>query len=113
MRFDVREYEIKQDCIKTLYFYRGKIGSAFQGLLFQSKAKYSKITRNIRKNNIQTISWLSTIFFKKFIKGYITSCNYHKKSRYLLKNITKNVVNASHANHTQNVANTSCPFPHF
>ena len=52
------------------------------------------------------------IFFKK-IKGDITLCNHHKKSRYLLKILQKNVANASLANPTQNVENASCAFPHF
>ena len=28
MQFDVQEHDIKQDCAKTPYFYRGEIGSA-------------------------------------------------------------------------------------
>ena len=49
MRIDVQEHEIKQDRVKIPYFYKRKIDSAFHGLLFQSNAKYCKITRIMKK----------------------------------------------------------------
>ena len=42
IRFEMQEYVIKQDCVKTPYFYRGKIASDFTDIC-------SKVTQNTVK----------------------------------------------------------------
>ena len=78
-------------------FYEGKIGSAFHRLFFQSNAKYCKITRIM--NNLFIYSKIYMVqhnILKKIIKGDITSCNHHKKSRYLLKKYYKKMSQMRH-----------------